>query len=215
MSAVFLFNFLRKATALIFFVFALSGLIYFIVGCRSIIINQSPAAGYKGFQGASAGYNVQGLSISRESDHQSDFYSKDSLVKVSEKTDYHIIQVKARSSFNYLALFAQTIQVGIILLIIWNFRQLFRQENFQHPFTRKVVRKLKKLAILFIALDVVRLIQYFTYSIFLEKLNMYPVIQADLVFGSVGNITTGLIVWVIAVIFQRGIDLQEESELTV
>jgi hypothetical protein len=215
MSPKAIINFLSKTTAVFFYLALILSLLHLFVGIRGIIINQNPAEGYHGFKGISIEYEVNGLAIGRDMDHQPSSYSKDKLIRLDEKTNHYSIRVKARSLFNYCSLLMNVIEGGLVIGILWQFMRLFRQTNIQHPFDRQVVQQMKMLASLFILLGILKILQYLTYGTFLSKSFGSATIQADLLFKIGGRMLTGLIIWMIAIIFQRGIELQEENALTV
>jgi hypothetical protein len=99
--------------------------------------------------------------------------------------------------------------------IFWHFMQLFRRTNLENPFNRKIVSRLKIVALFFILLDVLKLVQSVVYGIFLTKSFPHTVLGPDFFYIFGKNLITGIIIWIIAIIFQRGIDLQEENALTV
>jgi hypothetical protein len=216
MSPAVVINFLRKTFSVLLIPLLLGTLVSPIVGIRSIILDQSPAKGYNGVYGTDLAFEVNGFTIQdREPDHQSRFYSKDKFIRVSENTAHYTIQVKARSLFYCLAFLLNIMVSGVYIGIFWNFMQLFKRTTLQNPFNRKVVKQLKILALFFIVLDVLKLVQSVVYGIFLSKSFLYTFVESDVIYSLGKNLMTGVIIWIIAVIFQRGIDLQEENALTV
>ena len=214
MSPKSIINFLQK-TAL---VFALLGmlmlLLNLVIGIRGIVIGQSPVRGYQAPGGISVAFNVKGLWIEVERNHKSVFYSKDKSIRIREKPDY-MIQVEARSFFYCLSLFMKTVEIGMITAIFWYFMRLLRQINLQDPFDRKLVKHLKTLAFIFIAMDVLKLLQNLSYGVFLSRSFSYTSIQTEMLYSIGGNLITGLTIWIIAIVFERGIELQDENALTV
>ena len=214
MSPKAIINFLRKTAAVLLWLALFSTLANLTIGIRGIIIDQSPVKGYHAAAGISVGFYVRGLSIAREANHESRFYSKDKRIKISEKNDY-MVQVEARSLFYWLALFVKTLELSMITAIFWSFMRLLRQVNLQDPFDQKLVTRLKSLALLFIILDVIKLLQNVNFSVFLSRAFLWTSVQMDMIYSVGGNIITGLIILVIALVFQRGIELQDENALTV
>jgi hypothetical protein len=156
-----------------------------------------------------------GFGIGRPGINNTAFYSTDSVVRVNDVKDHFLIELEPRSPIGYFALLMQTISIGISFVILWMFMKLFQQTNLEKPFSQKTTKQLKTLALLFIISDVVKLIKYFSFGAFLSKSFTSLSIHFELLISVGSGIITGLIIWIIAVIFQRGIELQEENALTV
>jgi hypothetical protein len=66
---------------------------------------------------------------------------------------------------------------------------------------------------LFIASDLFNLLNYFLLNSFIKQSIASPHLKLITKVGD--GFIIGLVVWIIAVVYQRGIDLQEENALTV
>jgi len=152
--------------------------------------------------------------IFRKGDNEVPFtYSADSTVRFHTLSDRFTLQIEPQSAIGYYALITKLIFLGLGIAVLWNFKKIFQETNLDHPFRYSIIRRLKILAALFIISDVVKLIDYFLFNSFLHQSIASPNLR--LVTDTGNGIVTGLIIWIIAVVYQRGIALQEENALTV
>lgn len=139
-------------------------------------------------------------------------YSPDSLMRYHGNSRF-TLEVESRSAAGYYSLIGVLIFLGIGICILWNFRQIFREASLEHPFRRSVSRRLRMLAALFIVSDLFNLLNYFLLNSFIKQSIASPHLKLITKVGD--GFIIGLVVWIIAVVYQRGIDLQEENALTV
>jgi len=139
--------------------------------------------------------------------------SSDSLVSIRPIQNHYTVQVEPNSSIGYYAFLSKLIFLTLGIGVLWIFKKIFKETNLAHPFKPGITRRLKILAALFIISDVLKFMDYLLFNSFLRQSLASPRFQ---LLTDVGDgIVTGLIIFVIAVIFQRGIALQEETALTV
>ncbi|MBW8684519.1 DUF2975 domain-containing protein [Chitinophaga rhizophila] len=119
----------------------------------------------------------------------------------------------SNSAFGYYSLAVGVINLVIWLLILKSFMSIFKALDPDRPFNQQIIRLLKQLSLLFVAVDVIRIIHYFIFSRFVADTDAPFKLALNIDIGS--SLITGLIIWVIAVIYQRGVELQTENELTV
>ena len=73
---------------------------------------------------------------------------------------------------------------------------------------------MKIIAAIFIASELLHFIDYLVFTQFIHHSALLPQFQfPPLTIGH--NITLGLVIWVLAIVFQRGEELQSENNLTV
>jgi hypothetical protein len=140
-------------------------------------------------------------------------YSKDSLVQYKPLKDHYTLKVKPDSFAGYYAMGIKLITMLLGIGILWNFMKIFKETRLDNPFRHTVTKRMKILAILFIIIDVLKLADYFFFKHIINQ--SLPSPRFQLITETGNGFITGLIIWIIAVIYQRGIELQEENTLTV
>ena len=140
-------------------------------------------------------------------------YAADSTVRYHPLPNRYQLQVEPRSAIGYYAFISKLIFLGLGIAVLWHFKKIFQQTDLSHPFSYSIIRRLKILAALFIIADVLGLINYFMFNNYLNQAIAAPHMQLVTKFGD--DLITGCIIWIIAVVYERGIVLQEENALTV
>ncbi|HEX5024934.1 MAG TPA: DUF2975 domain-containing protein [Agriterribacter sp.] len=140
-------------------------------------------------------------------------YATDSVVSYQQVVNRYKVQVSPHSAMGYYSMVMALIFMGLGIAVLWNFKKIFSETNLDDPFKHNIPRRLKILAVLFIVSDVLKLINYFLFNSFLHQSIINPRFQLITDTGS--GIITGLIIWIIAVVYHRGIELQQENALTV
>lgn len=140
-------------------------------------------------------------------------YSADSLARYQRLRNHYIVEIRPNSGIGVFNLIINLIFIGLGICILWNFRKMFLETDLNNPFTPIVVQRLRTLALLFIIYDVFNMIEYLLFNRLLNRSVSLPHFELITTVGS--GILTGMVIWILAVIFQRGISLQEEIALTV
>jgi len=140
-------------------------------------------------------------------------YSPDKLVSYTTKPENYKLQVGPNSAMGYFSFYNAILNLCIGVSILGLFRKIFRETNLIGSFKQQVYRRLIILALIFAASDVINFINYFIFNSLLKKSISVPHFK---LVTDVGNgLVIGLIIYAIAIIYQRGISIQEENELTV
>ena len=140
-------------------------------------------------------------------------YSSDSVVRYQQVQNHYTVEVEPNSNFGYYAFITRLLFMILGIGVLWNFKKIFRETNFDHPFKVSITRRLRFLAALFIISDVLKIINYILFNSILHQSIATPRFQ---LLSDVGNgIITGLIIFIISVIYQRGTAFQDETALTV
>ena len=103
--------------------------------------------------------------------------------------------------------------MGMGIAVLWNFNKIFSETNLDDPFKYSIPKRLKILAALFIGADLLKLADYFLFNSFIKQ--SIAMAHLKLITDTGSGIITGLIIWIIAIVYQKGVDLQEENALTV
>jgi hypothetical protein len=212
MSSAFILKLLRTLVT-IFFYLNLLFIILFLVGALSALFQNDNEKAL--FSSKVFSYDAKQFGLGDIKDQQVFSYSKDSIVRYKQVSDHFKLEVVPRSTIGYYTIFGQLILMSVSLAILWGFMQLFKQVKLLNPFSTTSVTWLKRLALLFVISDILNLINYFIVSAMLSTHFSYVRVHFELITNVGSGIITGLIIWIIAVIFQRGIELQEENALTV
>ena len=207
MPSRFILSFLRVCTSILFYLLIFFTLIFVVTSILNISgNNQAKKLTRKTFS-----YEVLGNDSKKQ--EAPAIISSDSLVSIRPIENHYTVQVEPNSAIGYYAFLSKLIFLALGIGVLWNFRKIFKEINLDHPFKPGITRRLKILAALFIISDVLKFIDYLLFNSFLRQSISSPRFQ---LLTDVGNgIITGLIIFVIAVIFQRGLALQEETALTV
>ena len=140
-------------------------------------------------------------------------YAADSLVRYRNMTNRYIVEIEPNSAIGYYTLIMKLIFMGLGIAVLWNFKKIFSETSLDDPFKYSITKRLKVLAALFIIADLLKLADYFLFNSFLRQSVTTP--HLGLITNTGSGIITGLIIWIIAMVYQKGIVLQEENALTV
>lgn len=208
MSAKVVLAALRVSVSVAYYIACLAALLFLVVSMINLAGNRN---GGRKLTSQTYAYEVKRFDA--ESEGVPYTYSADSLVRYQGVNDHYALEVEPQSSMGYYALLMKLIFVGLGIGILWNFKKIFDKTHLERPFSHAVVKRLKILAALFVLTDVLKLVDYFVFNSFLRRSLASPHFELLTTVGD--GMITGLIVWAIAVIYQRGVSLQEETALTV
>ncbi|RYU95901.1 DUF2975 domain-containing protein [Emticicia agri] len=115
--------------------------------------------------------------------------------------------------FPYVLLMIFVITIAVIQIEIWDMlRKILREINLSSPFSTRVVSRVEKLSFTLFSLWLMHIIGDFWVNLFeraIGNINSNP-FRTDLQFLFAAGI-----IFIVAQIFRRGVELQEENELTV
>lgn len=140
-------------------------------------------------------------------------YSEDSTIRYQNISGLFKVQVTPKSALGITQIIFKILSLSLGMGVLWNFKKIFGALKLAQPFNRNVVNRLKVLAALFIVSDILVLIHYFIFNSYLKK--SVTVYDLKMIAESENGLITGLIIWVIAIIYKRGMEIQEEHALTV
>ena len=136
----------------------------------------------------------------------------DGSISYQQKNQFNM-EASPRSSIGYSTFFFHFLQMLFGLAILYILRKLFRQLRAGDIFKEEAIRLLKVLAGVFIVSDLVKVVEYIVVNALVRRSIRSPHFE---LFTTIGNgIFTGMIILVIAFVYQRGLALQEENALTV
>jgi hypothetical protein len=140
-------------------------------------------------------------------------YSPDSTFRYQPSPGKFQVEAVRGSSLGYYTVLYKLIQLLFATAILWIFKKIFKELKPDNPFKLNFVKYLKILAALFITSDLIRIPHYVIFNRFIHRSLAAPRFELLIEIGN--GIIIGLIVWVVAVIYQRGVALQTENELMV
>ena len=140
-------------------------------------------------------------------------YSPDSSFQYQPSPGKFQLEATRGTALGYYTVFYKFIQLLFATVILWIFRRIFKEIKPDNPFKLNLVKYLKTLAALFITSDLIRIPHYIIFNRFVHR--SLPAPRFELLIEIGNGIIIGLIVWVVAIIYQRGVVLQTENDLTV
>ncbi|PUZ22737.1 hypothetical protein DCC81_20105 [Chitinophaga parva] len=99
---------------------------------------------------------------------------------------------------------------------LWLLRQVFRKVSEDEPFPGQVGRRIRNIALVFIGVDVLKIVYYALFQHFCN--GMFPAgrgIRVSLEIEVGSGIIMGLLLLCLAVLFRRGEEIYSEQQLTV
>ena len=208
MPSKFILSFLRVSVTILFYLVIIVTVVFLIASLLNISGKSDHA---KKLTNKTYTYEVKGFS--KKSKDVPFTYSEDRLVRYQPVKEQYTLQIEPNSAIGYYTLIMKLIFMGLGISVLWNFMKIFRETRLDNPFKHSITKRLKILAALFIISDVLKFIDYLLFNSFLRQSIASP--NFELITDVGDGIISGMIIWIIAVIFQRGIALQEENALTV
>ena len=207
MKTKYILSFLRFSVSVLFYILLVFSVLFLVASIASVAGNEKAGEMTK----KSYSYRVKAFGLQNTSEAFT--YSPDSIVKYQRVADEFSVVIAPRSAMGYYAMIMKLIFMAIGLGILWNFKKIFKETNLRHPFKNSIIRRLKTLAALFIVSDLVNLLDYFLFNSYLHHSITSPKFQ--LLTDAGNGFITGLVILIIAVIYERGKELDEENALTV
>ena len=207
MRSTYILSFLRISVSVLFYILLVFSVLFLVASIASIAGNNKAGDLTK----KSYSYRVKAFGLQNTSEPFT--YSQDSIVKYQKVADEYSVVLEPSSTIGYYAMIMKLVYMALGLVILWNFKKIFKETSFRQPFKYTIIKRLRTLAALFILSDVIRLLDYFLFNSYLHHSIASPKFQ---LLTDVGNgFITGLVILVIAVIYERGKELEEENALTV
>jgi hypothetical protein len=207
MKSKYILSFLRVSVSVLFFILLFFSVFFLGASIVAIMGNN------RGMEMTNKSYTYKVKAFGLKNEAEPITYSQDSIIQYHRVADEYAVQVDPKSSMGYYSLLMKLVYMGLGLAVLWNFKKIFKETNLRSPFKNSIIRRLKTLAILFIVSDLIKLADYFLFNSYLHQSIASPKFQ---LLTDVGNgFITGLVILIIAVIYERGKELEEENALTV
>ncbi len=133
--------------------------------------------------------------------------------KHTYQVDLNLFSIRDQSIGFYVIAMILIIAVSVLKALFWyKVFELLSELKLQTPFSREVVIKLEKMAYIIFCVWIVSSIFWKTYTFYLTKETgiQLPIRNSDDEYLFMAGI-----IYIISQIFKRGIELQEENQLTV
>lgn len=139
--------------------------------------------------------------------------SPDGLIRYSPIINRYQLEVKPNSVLGYYSFSVVLFNFLLVIGILGLFRKIFSEVTISTPFKPSIFKYLISLAVLFGLSDVLKLAHYVIFNKLIQQ--SLPKPDFDLITEVGGSFITGLIIYAIAIVYQRGLAMQEENALTV
>ena len=123
------------------------------------------------------------------------------------------VSIDPNSSFGHSLFLFRLALITIGVLIFWNLKRIFRDISMTELFRSSVIKRLKILALLFMGYDLLKWLEYLVFDHFIDI--AFPEANLRMTLSLGPGLFVALILWVIALVYERGIFLQQESALTI
>ncbi|WP_343674028.1 DUF2975 domain-containing protein [Chitinophaga sp.] len=158
-------------------------------------------------------YSYKVMSFSESKGTTEVKYSDSKQLRYQLLQNEYYVQIDPSTPFGYYTMFITLIHLLLGIFTLWTFRKILKEIQLQAPFTGKIVRLLKYVAAVFVTADFIKVINYIIFNQYLQQ--QIPTLGFKLESEIGSGFIIGAITWIIVVIYQRGVELQTENNLTV
>lgn len=142
-------------------------------------------------------------------------YAGDSAFRYIPVIKEYTVQVKSHTPLAYYFFIFKIILLSLNLIVTWFIMKILSTIRQGNPFNFQSVKYLKIIAVIFISFDLLILINNLIFNQLIYQSGHQHGFQFPDSYSMGSGIFMGLVLWIIAVIFQRGVELQTENDLTV
>ena len=147
------------------------------------------------------------------SEDKKTIYSPNHKIAYTAIRDQYQLKAKPQTAIGLLSIIMRCAFLFLSVIYIRFFARIFKTITTNAPFNTRIVSYLKGLAFVSFAFEIAGCIEYFAGTYLIQ--NEFPRMHFKLDYQFGDEIITGLIIWVIAFIYEKGASLQQENELTV
>ena len=138
-------------------------------------------------------------------------YSKGKEAALVKQTDRFQLLVACRSPLGIYDYFLNLLAMAALVYGMWQLRSIFRSITVKEPFTPANARRIRNIGLLLIGADVVKLINYFIFGSMAKKY----FVETELLTDIGGGIWIGALVLALSVVYQRGVEIYSDNQLTI
>jgi len=143
-------------------------------------------------------------------------YSGDSTIRYIPEIKEYTVVVKPNTPLAYYHFIFKLIVLCFAISLTWFSLKFFHEIKLDKPFNIRFIKYLKIIALLLISMDILKFVNNMIFNQFIHRSDINPHFQFPPINVGISNgILLGMVIWIIAIIFQRGLELQTENELTV
>jgi magnesium-transporting ATPase (P-type) len=140
-------------------------------------------------------------------------YSDNKQLSYQLLQNEYYVQINPSSPFGYYTMLLNFVYLLLGIFTLQTFRKILKEIQLEAPFTGKIVRLLKSVAAVFILADFIKVINYIIFNQYLHQ--QMPTLGFKLQSEIGSGFIIGAITWIVVAIYQRGVELQTENNLTV
>jgi len=192
------------------FVVLTFGTVFFMVSTIIINIHDKSKSDFEPIQGMEVGNNISIYGIGSKVDYS---YANDSTIRYYPKMGEYRIQVKSNTPLSYYFFLFRLIILAIVTTGTWFFLRILNEVKQGNPFNLRSIKYLKIIALVFITRDILEFINNLIFTQFIHASDPHAGFSMQLTISH--GIIIGMSIWILAIIFQRGVELQTENDLTV
>ncbi|GAB3338931.1 hypothetical protein GCM10027299_51430 [Larkinella ripae] len=225
MKPQFIFSFLRIGTSFLYYAMIAITVLVFAKGVLGFFGNPTPDRSAQ-FSHEVVAHKVTGtgsgaflfdsggpIRMRMDGREPGTAFSADSLLQFHPIVNRYRLEIKPKSVLGYYSFAVVMLNCLLVIGILGLFRRIFSEASVREPFKAGISNNLVRLALLFAVSDGLKLIHYLVFNRLVEQHLSNPGFDLMTEIGS--GFITGLIVYAIAIIYQRGLSIQEENALTV
>ncbi|KAA0991910.1 hypothetical protein [Dyadobacter aurulentus] len=140
-------------------------------------------------------------------------FTSDSLIRLISITDRYKIKIEPNSAPGYYTSVSRIIFLSFGVAILNLFSKIFGEARLKDTFIRNVYRRLILLAAVFAISDVFKIADYIIFNRLMHK-NVTT--EHFELFTDLGDgLINGLVIYAIAIIYNRGLSIIDENALTI
>ncbi|SFW77727.1 DUF2975 domain-containing protein [Chitinophaga sancti] len=158
-------------------------------------------------------YKVMAFGVNKAKSLSEVVFSADKQLRYQLVENEYNVQITPSTPFGYYTMFMTLIHFLMGIFTLWTFRKILKELQLDAPFNGKIVRRLKNVAAVFVIADIVNVINNIIFNQYLHQ--QVPALAFKLESEVGSGFVIGAITWVVAVIYQRGVELQTYNDLTV
>ena len=209
MKPKFIVSFLFYFTGICFVVLTF-GTVFFMVSTIIINIHDKSKSDFA-IEGMDTCNNISIYGIGSKVDYS---YASDSTIRYNPIIDEYRVQVKSNTPFlSYYFFLFKLILLSVVITGLWFFLKILNEIKLGNPFNFRSIKHLKIIALAFITRDILQFINNLIFTQFIHASDPHAGFSMQLTIGH--GIIIGMSIWILAIIFQRGVELQTENDLTV
>jgi len=137
--------------------------------------------------------------------------SEGKLAALQQPPNRYQLLVSYRSALGYYDYFLTLLFTAGLLYGIAQLRRIFHSISAREPFADSNAKRIRRIGLLLIAYDVVKGVNYFLFGALANKYFSGVELVTEIGFGA----WAGLLILALSVVYQRGVELNSDTQLTI